>query len=54
MIAWSVTVETESNPIPVKLPITNVVRIDVENLEETLSLYETHRYGFLEKIPRLR
>ncbi len=46
--------ETESNPLPFKLPITNLVRIDVKNLEETLTLYETHRYGFLEKIPRLR
>lgn len=46
--------ETESKPLPIKLPITNLVRIDVERLEETLELYENHRYGFLKEIPLLR
>lgn len=37
-----------------RLPVTNVVHIDVERIVATLKLYEKDRLGFFEHIPRLR
>lgn len=47
----------ERTPAPIgslKLAMTNRVHIAVERLEETLSFYESDKYGFLDQIPRLR
>lgn len=38
----------------IEFPTTNVVRVNVGRLEETLQIYEDDRYGFLEKIPKVR
>ncbi len=46
--------EAESPVKLLRLPVANVGHIDVERLEETLRLYEDHRYGFIEKIPKIR
>ena len=37
-----------------KLPVTNLIRVDVHRLAETLELYESDRVGFFDQIPRFR
>jgi len=37
-----------------KLPVTNLIRVDVRRLAEIVELYEGDRAGFFEQIPRLR
>ncbi len=39
---------------PLRLPVTNIVHIDVQRIVATLKLYEKDRLGFFEQIPRLR
>lgn len=56
---------TESAPIRIRdkameevaglrLPATNVVRVNFKNLEQTLAFYQTDGVGFLGQLPRLR
>lgn len=39
---------------PMKLPISNQIRVDIEHLEETLRLYESDGKGFIGKVPKIR
>jgi len=47
---------TESREVGanLRLPVTNLVHIDVEKLVETIRRYEKDRKGFFEQIPRLK
>ncbi len=46
--------ETPASEALAQLPVTNLVHIDVNRLEDILRLYEEDRYGFFGKIPRIR